>query len=275
MDVVKRIEDTEPREKESTGWVAPDESRQDGQATLRDDNPVDGRRATASPNWPVWLRVTVAVVVLAALAAPLVLFREFLFNAFQEPERVTAAVQAAGAWGPLVIVALAIAQTIIAPIPGQVVNFVSGYIYGLWPGMLYSWIGLVLGTTMAMGMARYAGRPVVEHLVGRKILDRVDRAAAGRGLSFFFLFFLIPGLPDDVLCFVAGFTALPLRALVPISAFARIPGLLGSAWLGAEAHSLPPAVWILLGLAGLITTYVVWRHGEQLQEQVLRWLNTR
>ena len=151
----------------------------------------------------------------------------------------------------------------------------SGYIYGLWPGMLYSWIGLVLGTAIAMALARYAGRPLVERIIGRRLLDSVDRIAAGRGLSFFFLFFLIPGLPDDVLCFVAGLATLPLRALLFISAFARIPGLIGSAWLGAYANSLPLWSWVVLGAAGLVALYLTWKYGEQAQDRLLQWINTR
>lgn len=238
------------------------------------DAVVQRRKPTATREWALWLRILVAAGMITVLAAPLWIFRESLFAVFQEREQVVAKVRAAGAWGPLVIVLLAIAQTIIAPIPGQIVNFVAGYVYGLWPGMLYSWIGLVLGTAFAMTLARYAGRPLVERIIGRKALQTVDRAAAGRGLSFFFLFFLIPGLPDDVLCFVAGLTALPLRILVVISAVARVPGLLGSAWLGANASALPPMVWVLLGLAGIIFTYLVWRYGEQIQMRVMRWLST-
>ena len=45
-----------------------------------------------------------------------------------------------------------------------------------------------------------------------------------RGLGFSFCSSLIPGLPDDLLCFVAGLTTLPLRVLWPMAAIARIPG---------------------------------------------------
>lgn len=225
--------------------------------------------------WPLWLRVAAVTAIALALLLPLLLFHRQLFALFEEPEKLVAWVRSAGAWGPVIVIALAIAQTIAAPIPGQVVNFVSGYLYGLWSGMLYSWIGLVVGTGIAMAIGRYAGRPIVERIIGAKLLDRVDHVARNRGLGFFFLFFLIPGLPDDVLCFVAGMTTLPLRALVLISAVARIPGLLGSAWLGAYAYALPWQAWVALALLGLAATYLMWRHGGEAQDRLLSWLQKR
>jgi uncharacterized membrane protein YdjX (TVP38/TMEM64 family) len=225
----------------------------------------DARRAP----WPLGLRVLVVIVIAAALVAPLVLFRDQITAAFANREQVVAEVRSAGAWGPLVLMLLAIAQTIVAPIPGQIVGFAAGYLYGLGPGLLYTWIGQVLGTAIAMGLARYAGRPLVARLVGQSTLDKFDRLARGRGIGFFMLVFLIPGLPDDVMCFVAGLTPLPLRVLVVLSAVLRLPGMIASVWLGAYAESLPLTVWVAGGIAGLVLLWVMWRHGGALQERIL------
>jgi len=221
------------------------------------------------------VRVLLLLLLAAALLAPLLLWWDTIQHVFATRSQVIAEIQAAGAWGPVVLIALAVAQTIVAPIPGQVVNFVAGYIYGLAAGFLYSWLGLVLGTSIAMGLARWAGRPLVERLVSRGLLDRLDRLAQQRSLGFFFLFFLIPGLPDDLLCFAAGLTRLPLRILLPMAALARIPGLLGAVWFGAEAESLPWQVWVVFGGLGLVGIFLSWRYGEQVQELLLRLAGSR
>ncbi len=216
------------------------------------------------------MRVLVLLVLAAALLAPLLLWWDDILRIFAERDQIIAEIRAAGAWGPVVLIALAIAQTVVAPIPGQMVNFVAGYIYGLGAGFVYSWLGLILGTSIAMGLARWAGRPVVERLVSRGLLDRLDRLARERSLGFFLLFFLIPGLPDDLLCFAAGLTRLPLRILLPMAGLARIPGLLGAVWLGAEAESLPWQVWVAFTALGLVAALLVWRYGDWLQEVLLR-----
>lgn len=227
------------------------------------------------PRWPLWLRLLALMAIAAALIAPPVIWRDAIAHIFAEREQVVAEIRGAGPWGPLVLIGLSVAQTIVAPIPGQIVNFVAGYLFGLGPGLLYSWVGLVVGTSLAMLLARYAGRPLVERIVDRKLLARVDALAKGRGLRFFFLFFLIPGLPDDILCFVAGLTPLPLRVLVLLSATARLPGLLGSVWLGAYAENLPWPSWIVLGGLGAVALWAVWRYGDRIERALLRLTGDR
>jgi uncharacterized membrane protein YdjX (TVP38/TMEM64 family) len=222
--------------------------------------------------WPFWLKLVIVLGVTAALVAPLFIWRDELLRVFADREQVAAEIRAAGAWGPAVIIGLSVAQTVVAPIPGQMTNFVAGYIYGPWLGLLYSWAGLILGAAVAMLLARYAGRPVIKHLVSASMLDRVDGFAAGKGLGFFFLFFLIPGLPDDLLCFVVGLTTLPLRIMLPMAAIARLPGLLGAVWLGASAEKISPVVWIVLAVAGLAILLLFWRYGDQLQDFLMHRL---
>jgi uncharacterized membrane protein YdjX (TVP38/TMEM64 family) len=219
--------------------------------------------------WPLWLRIALIAAVVAVLVAPLVLWREDIGLAFANRERVVEDIRSAGAWGPLVLIGLAVSQTIVAPIPGQAINLAAGYLYGPWFGLVYSWIGLVLGSGLAMLLGRYAGRPLVERLVSARSLDQLDRLVAGKGLGFFFLFFLIPGLPDDVLCFVAGLTTLPLRVLWPMAAVVRIPGLVVAVWLGARAEDVSWPVWVVFGVLGLVAVVLVWRFGDSVQAALM------
>jgi len=232
-------------------------------------------RGRATALWPLWLRIALIVGVLAVLAAPLVLWWEEISLAFANRERVVEEIRVAGAWGPLVLIGLSIGQTLVAPIPGQVINFVAGYLYGPWMGMVYSWLGLALGAGLAMLLARFAGRPLVERLVSARSLGQIDRLAAGKGLGFFFLFFLIPGLPDDLLCFVAGLTPLPLRVLWPMAAVARVPGLVAAVWLGASADQIPWPVWAGLPVLGFVVLVLFWRYGDAWQAALMASLGGR
>jgi len=234
---------------------------------------MSGGRETAP--WPLWLRIAFIAGVLVALGAPLVLWREEIGLAFANRERVVEEIRGAGAWGPLVLIGLSIGQTLVAPIPGQVINFVAGYLYGPWAGTAYSWIGLALGAGLAMLLARFAGRPLVERLVSAKSLGQIDRLAAGKGLGFFFLFFLIPGLPDDLLCFVAGLTTLPLRVLWLMAVVARVPGLVAAVWLGASADQIPWPVWAGLTVLGFVALVLFWRYGDAWQAALMARIGGR
>ena len=224
---------------------------------------------------PNWVRYLVALLILAALIVPLILWRDPIRAVFMEPQRLTAAVRSTGAWARLAFIGLYVAQSIAAPIPGQALNFAAGYVFGLIPGILYSWLGLILGTTAALLLARYLGRPLVQRLVAPATLEKIDRLAENRGLIFFFLVFLIPGLPDDIACFAAGLTSLPLLALIMVSAIARLPSVVASVWLGTHAQQLAWQGWLILAGLTVALTLAAWRYGERIQDAVLKWLTRR
>src|SRR5206468_9226443 len=60
-------------------------------------------------------------------------------------------------WGllaPVVFIGLQGLQVVIAPIPGQLTAILGGYLFGQWAGLLYSTIGLTLGSVAAFGLGR-------------------------------------------------------------------------------------------------------------------------
>lgn len=157
-----------------------------------------------------------------------------------------------GIFAPLIFILLQAAQVVIAPIPGQVLGVVSGYLFGTLWGTLYSLIGATLGTWIALGLARRFGRPFVERVLAAEIIDRFDRIADERGLLAMFLVFIVPGIPDDVICFVAGVTELRIRHLLVASAIGRLPGyLLSNAAGDSLAATRYVEAAVILGILGL------------------------
>ena len=151
-----------------------------------------------------------------------------------------------GAWAPLVAIALNAAQVIAAPIPGQVIGLANGYLFGVWWGTLYSWVGVMLGTGIVLVLTRRLGRPFVVRLVPNEQLGRLDRLVARRGALFFFLIFLLPFAPDDLTCFAIGLTDLRISQMMVLIGIGRLPGLIVASWVGANADSLSPAGWAVL-----------------------------
>jgi uncharacterized membrane protein YdjX (TVP38/TMEM64 family) len=73
-----------------------------------------------------------------------------------------------------------------------------------------------------------------------------------------FLVFLLPFLPDDAVCFVAGLTTLPLLELIVLALVGRLPGVFVANWIGAHALDLSPAGWGALLAAMLVTGALFW-----------------
>lgn len=228
--------------------------------------------ATQRALLPVWVRWIMGLGLLVGLLVIVTTYGSEIRQAVQNPDALAAAIRNAGAAGAMFMVGLQALQVIVAPIPGQVVNFAAGYVYGFPLGTLLSWIGTTLGAALAMMLARFIGRPVVERLVSPTFLERTDRLMAEKGLRFFFLIFLIPLLPDDVVCLVAGLTPLPLSALILAAAVGRLPALAVSVWAGAHAGAMPAPLLISGAIAGLILLVLAWRYGEQVESALLEFV---
>ncbi|MGQ9709821.1 MAG: TVP38/TMEM64 family protein [Anaerolineae bacterium] len=192
-----------------------------------------------------------------------------------DPEALRSWMVALGPWGPLASILLNAAQVLLAPVPGQIFGLVNGYLYGVLRGTLYSWLGVQLGSALAMGLGRYLGRPLVARLAGAARLERWDRLTRRQGPTFFLLVFLLPLLPDDLVCFVIGLSPLSIPNMLLLAGIGRLPGLVVTAWVGANATRPPAGVWAALVGGGLALAYLFGRYRERVEDALLRIITFR
>lgn len=157
-----------------------------------------------------------------------------------------------GALAPLAFVALQTVQVILAPVPGQTLAGVGGYLFGTLWGTGYSMIGVVLGSTAVFLMTQRFGRPYVERVVDPAALTRWDDFVNRAGVPGLFVLFLLPTFPDDVLCFIAGFTEIRLGAFLALIAVGRTPTFVAAAYAGTRL-----ADGTLVGFAFVLTAMAV------------------
>lgn len=184
---------------------------------------------------------------------------------FRDRVWVEAWIRRWGIWAPLASIALNVLQVLLAPIPGQLLSPLNGYLFGPVWGIIISMVGVQLGSMLAMGLSRRFGRPLAERLAGAEVLARWDRLTRRWGTPLIVLVFALPLLPDDVLCFVAGLTELPLRRLFVLTLLARFPGVAAAVLLGEQLLHLPPGVLLVLGGGLLLGGGVISRHHRRIQ----------
>ena len=136
--------------------------------------------------WWVWL---VAGIVLVAAIGALIVWWQPIYDFVANQEQVHAWVEGLGGWGPVAIILLEMIQALLAPIPGQAIEAVSGYLYGPWLGTLYPMIGMAIGSFITFSLSRRFGRPLVIRLIGKQSMDRMDDLVRRGGALFFFLIF--------------------------------------------------------------------------------------
>lgn len=140
-----------------------------------------------------------------------------------------------GKIGPIIFILFQILQTVIAPIPGEVIQVAGGYIYGVPLGTLYTTVGMLLGASMAFFFTRFLGGSFIENLVKKKKFKWMTAMMDNKKFSIFLLvFFFIPGLPKDYLIYVAGLTTIKPLNFFGILIVGRLPWLLASVSVGSS-----------------------------------------
>ncbi|MFA6512183.1 MAG: VTT domain-containing protein [Patescibacteria group bacterium] len=155
-----------------------------------------------------------------------------------------------GIFAPLVVILYHIVQVIIAPIPGQPADIATGYLLGPYIGIPTSLIGIYLGSLIAIILARRFGRPLVDHLVPRKAVSKVDHFLGKRSMWFYIILFIIPISPGDLLCFALGLTKMPIWRTLVVIILGRTPVAITAVLVGASGRYFSPLEF--LGIAGIV-----------------------
>jgi uncharacterized membrane protein YdjX (TVP38/TMEM64 family) len=185
-------------------------------------------------------------LLLTAIFAPLIIFRREVWDFFTSIKNIREWVSERGAIAPMVFVAVQALQVIVFVIPGEVPEVAGGYLFGVWAGLLLSMLGILLGSAVGFFLSRLLGVPFVRAIVPKEQFDKMEKLLnSPRSKIVFFLLFLIPAIPKDFLCYVAGLSPMGFPFFIAISFLGRLPALFGSTMIGsAWAENR----WVLAGI---------------------------
>lgn len=148
-----------------------------------------------------------------------------------------------GAWAPLAFILATFLQVTFVPIPSTVTILGGVYLFGAWASFLYSYIGLLLGASVAFFLGRLLGKPFVLWLSGDAA--RVEGLLArlrSRGIVLLFFMFLFPMFPDDLLCLIAGLLPISFSAFLLMQLLTRATSI-GATLLFLSGEVIPYEGW--------------------------------
>jgi uncharacterized membrane protein YdjX (TVP38/TMEM64 family) len=166
---------------------------------------------------------------------------------------------------------LQVIQVVVAPIPGEAIEFLGGYVFGVWAGMLYSMIGLVLGSWLAFSIARIFEKEAIERFVSPELRKKFDYLVGHQGVIISFFLFLIPGFPKDTLCYILGLTPMHLGIFLIVSTIGRIPGTMMATLQGAKAFDQQYVTLFVLLVISVLIILVFYIY----QENIHQWIKKR
>jgi uncharacterized membrane protein YdjX (TVP38/TMEM64 family) len=187
---------------------------------------------------------------------------------FGSREAITASMQYAGLWGPVVLFILFVLQVFLAFIPGQALMVACGYLYGFWGGFLISWLSLVLGGEIAYVLARNYGRPFAEKWISPTVLERWNKAAAGQGIAFFAISLVMPLVPNDAMCYVAGLGTISRIRFSIANFLGRGMACIITSGAGAFGGNLSWQGWATL-IAIFVIVGIVWQFAKNSKYNLL------
>ena len=217
------------------------------------------------------MKKLIGIFFLLAILITAFRFQQPLLNAFSwfgSLEAITTSMEQAGIWGPVILFILFVLQVFLAFIPGQALMIACGYLYGFWGGFLLSWVSLVVGGEIAYLLARHYGRPFAEKWITPSILDRWNKASEGQGIGFFALSLVMPLVPNDAMCYVAGLGTIRRIHFSIANMLGRGMACLVTSAAGAFGGSIPWQGWLILA-AIFVIIGIAWHYSQQNKSYLL------
>jgi uncharacterized membrane protein YdjX (TVP38/TMEM64 family) len=147
---------------------------------------------------------------------------------------------------------------VIAAIPGELIQVAGGFVFGTFGGFVYSVVGITIGTAIAFFIARLLGFGIVRAFVDERKIGKMQtliNSPKAEAVTFFL--FLLPGMPKDILVYLAGLTPMKPLQFFLITMSARIPALWASNFFGANLQKKNWLPLILVTAAVCIVFLVV------------------
>ncbi len=200
------------------------------------------------------IHLLLLVLFIALVAFFSVKYGPGILNIIRKPDRFRDFLASYQSVSILVFIFFQVLQVVVSAIPGEFVQIAGGYVYGTLFGTIYSTTGILIGAVIAFYIARLIGFRLVKDLVPDNKLERFNFLINNpKSEITMFILFLIPGVPKDILIYLAGLTPIKPVPFFIIFIIARFPFILVASFVGAHIQArnyLPVA--IVSGIVGAL-----------------------
>lgn len=217
-----------------------------------------------------YLILALSVAVMAGLT--LALWKP-LINFIENPDSLALWIEEAGIWGPIIFMLLNTVQVLLAIIPGGPFEVAAGALFGPWAGTLMCDIAMTAGGMMTFFFVRKFGMKFIELFVDRKEIESVKFLHSNEKYTrLLFLFFLLPGTPKDLMCYVVGLTDIKWTTWMLINFLGRFPAILLSALsgsaLGEQKYGIFVAAFAIIIVLYFLGTFLYKKLNHSQQENL-------
>ncbi len=210
------------------------------------------------------------ILLLFGLFVYYILQKTGFFTVIESSEALQTYLQKTGGWMPALYILLQFLQVVILPIPSVVSTVAGVALFGPFRAMIYSLIGILVGSLIAFLIGRKLGYSAVAWLVGEDALKKWQKKLKGKDNLFLTLMFVLPIFPDDLLCLIAGLSSMSTKYFVIVITFSRILGISATCYF---VDWIPFNTWWGIVLWGVFFTAIaiafilVYKNLEKLEKK--------
>lgn len=172
--------------------------------------------------------VLVALLVFVGIVGVLaLLFGRDVLAFLTDGRRVQEQVDRMGPLAPVVFGALVVIQEVTVLVPSEPLELAAGYAFGFWKGSLIYLAASVVGCIAIIAVVRFGGDRVLEFILTSKRRAQLARLREAQKFDLAILVcFFIPGVPKDLMAYLAAFAGMRPVHLVAITTAGRLPSVL-------------------------------------------------
>lgn len=147
-------------------------------------------------------------------------------------------------------------QPILLPMPEAATVTAGSAVFGSLPAACISFVGTLSGIIGAYFIAKIGGQKLIQRLVKEKHLNQYKSYVSRNETCILLILFIIPILPDEIICFGAGISGVSFKKFLIIASAAKLITSFSLAYSVdfAQTMSLTNTQFILLviGIIGLV-----------------------
>ena len=167
---------------------------------------------------PEWVGQAVKIITAAGfILTVLVLFRAWQLGYLSDLDNLQVLIRGFSWGAPIVFLLLQIMQVVVPIVPGGITMAAGVMLFGPALGLVYNYVGVVIGSVAAFLLARNYGESLVRRAVSDRVYDKYIKKINSKSYErFFTISILAPLAPDDALCYLTGLTDMPVTQFVRI-----------------------------------------------------------
>ncbi len=187
------------------------------------------------------MEIAITLAGIALLAAIVLLvdpLREAVSAAIQgDTAEVRQQTDRLGAWGPLLILALALIHTVVF-YPAEIVDAAAGFLYGFFPALVLCMFGWIVSGLLCHAIGGSVARPLLDRWLGVERFERIEAAIERGGATLLISMRLIPILPFSIVSYAAGAARVPIWRFTWTTVVGYLPITALSVYFGTRLEGL-------------------------------------